>query len=145
MSVIKKSSMVAVVLLGLFTSSARAQGIITVTVPFPFVADHREFPAGRYDIRLVEDAGAVLSIEGVNNKSSAFVLTMAAGGRDPDGDQPSLVFMRHENQYQLSQIWDSRTVGRELPSFLDAHRVAGVETQRGSSQVVAYVLKASWK
>jgi hypothetical protein len=111
MSAIKKSSMFAAVFLGLFVSSAGAQGVMTVTVPFPFVVDHREFPAGRYEIRNVENAGTVLSIEGINNRSGAFVFTMAAGGGDPAGNEPSLVFTHEENQYQLSEIWESPTVG----------------------------------
>ena len=90
MGVIKKSSLFAIAFLGLFVCSARAQGTITVKVPFPFVVDHQEFPAGQYDVREVENAGTVLSIEGANHKLASFVLTMNAGGDDPAGDcQPA--------------------------------------------------------
>jgi hypothetical protein len=145
MRIIKTSSMFAVVFLGLFVSSARAQGVITATVPFPFVADHREFPAGRYEIRNLENAGTVLAIEGMNNKSGAFVFTMAAGGGDPAGNEPSLVFTHTENRYELSQIWESPTVGHELTASSHPHKVARLEAQPGSSQELAYVLEASWK
>ena len=145
MSVIKKSSMFAAVFLGLFVSSARAQGVMTVTVPFPFVADHREFPAGRYEIRNVENAGTVLSIEGMNNRSGAFVFTMAAGGGDPAGNEPSLVFTHEENQYQLSEIWESPTVGHELTAFSHPHKVARLDAQPEPSQALAYVVRASWQ
>ena len=115
MIAIKKSSVFAAVFLGMFVSSARAQGIITVKVPFRFVVNHEEFPAGQYDIRTVGSAGAVISIEGMNNRSFAFALTMPAYGDDPEGDQPALVFKRYENEYRLSQIWESSTEGREIP------------------------------
>ena len=51
MSVITKSSVLAAVFLGTFVASARAEEIITVKIPFAFVVDHKEFPAGQYDIR----------------------------------------------------------------------------------------------
>jgi hypothetical protein len=145
MSAIKKSSMFVVVFLGLFVSPARAQGIITVTVPFPFVAGHREFPAGRYEIRGVENAETVLLIEGMNNRSEAFVFTMAAAGGDPAGNEPSLVFTHEENQYQLSQIWESPTVGHELTLSSHPHKIARAAAQSGPSQELPSVLEASWK
>ncbi len=145
MGVIKKSSLFAIAFVGLFVCSARAQGTITVKVPFPFVVDHQEFPAGQYDVREVENAGTVLSIEGVNHKLASFVLTMNAGGDDPAGDEPSLVFTRYENQYQLSEVWESRTVGRELRTSSDPHKTARSETQTEPNQVMAQVITASWK
>ena len=145
MTLIKKSSVFAAVFLGMFVSSARAQETITVKVPFPFVVDHETFAAGQYAIRNVGDVGAVIAIEGMNNSTGAFALTMAAGGEDPAGDQPSLVFTRHENQYRLSQIWESRTDGRELPGLSGAGRIGRSEPQPGPSEVLAYVLKAYWK
>ena len=129
MSAIKKSSVFAAVFLGMFVSSAHAQGTITVKVPFPFVVNHEEFPAGQYDIRTVGNAGAVISIEGMNNRLFAFAFTMPAYGGDPEGDQPALVFKRYENEYRLSQIWESNTEGREIPGPSAAQETAHVETQ----------------
>jgi hypothetical protein len=145
MSLIRKSSVFAVVFLGWFVTSAHAQGIITVKVPFPFVVDNETLPAGQYEIRVVEDMGAVMAIEGMNNRSGTFALTMSAGGEDPADNQPSLVFTRDGNQYRLSQIWESRTDGRELSTRSGAGKVARSETQPKPSQVLAYVLPATWK
>ena len=50
----------------------------------------------------------------MTNRSAAVVLTVHADGRDPAGTQPALVFTRSENAYQLSQIWESPSNGREL-------------------------------
>ena len=62
MGAIRKSSVLTAVLLGMFVGSARAEGIVTVKVPFPFIVGHAEFPAGQYDIRKSEDIGSVVSI-----------------------------------------------------------------------------------
>jgi hypothetical protein len=145
MSAIKRSSVFAAVFLGMFVSSARAQGTITVKVPFPFVVNHEEFPAGQYDIRTVGSVGTVISIEGMNNRSFAFALTVPTVGRDPEGDQPVLVFKRYENGYRLSQIWESSAEGRELPGPSAAPETARVETQTEPSEGQAQVVEATWK
>jgi hypothetical protein len=53
------------------------------------------------------------------NASAGFALTSAAGGDDPAGDQPVLVFKKWENTYRLAAIWQSKEEGRELPHFTD--------------------------
>ena len=64
MSVITKSSVLAAVVLGTFVVSARAEDLITVKIPFPFVVNHKEFPAGHYDIRSDEDNGVSSGLKG---------------------------------------------------------------------------------
>jgi hypothetical protein len=117
MSAIKKTSLFAVVFLGLFVSSARAEEIMTAKVPFPFAVGSEEFPAGRYEIRTANDSAVVVSIRGTDNRSASFALTISAEGGDPAGDRPALVFTRYENGYRLSQIWETRTEGRTLAGF----------------------------
>ena len=145
MSAIKKSLLLTAAFLGLFVGRARAEGIVTVKVPFAFFVDHREFPAGQYDVRTVEDIGSVLSIEGVRNRASTFVLTIPAVGGDPAGNQPALVFIRHENTYRLSEIWESNRMGRELPGVESGEKVARVDPQAGPSDTRQYVVAANWK
>jgi hypothetical protein len=108
---IKKASVLAVALLGLFAGRARAQELITVRIPFAFVAGSETFPAGRYDITATDDGERVLAIRGTDNRAAGFVLTMPASGPDPAGDQPVLVFTKYEDTYRLSQIWESRDEG----------------------------------
>jgi hypothetical protein len=145
MSAIRKSFGLIAMFLGLFVSSARAEGLVTVKVPFSFIVGHTEFPAGQYDIRSVEDIGAVMSIEGegTNQRSHAFVFTMPAVGGDPAGNEPALVFVRHENTYKLTEIWESGTEGRALEGLSAADRTARAETQGESSIARVYVLAAS--
>ena len=145
MSAIKKSSVFVAVILGCFVGSAQAQGIMTAKVPFPFIVGHQQFPAGEYDVRTPDDAPEVVSIEGVNNRTSGFAFTLPSAGRDPIGDRPALVFVRHENEYRLSQIWASSTTGHELPAPSGARPAQHSEAQPGPSETAAYVLEASLK
>jgi len=144
MKTFTRSSVLAVAFVGLLVGSARAQDVITANVPFPFVVDHKEFPAGRYDITSSGSAGAVVLIEGMNNHSSAFELTNPTGGTDPAGNEPSLVFTRHGTEYRLTQIWESTTGGREILASSGDVRTARAESQPGSGGVI-YVLAANVK
>jgi hypothetical protein len=57
----------------------------------------------------------VILIRGEKGTSAAVVvLTMPAVGHDPAGEKPALMFARHETQYQLTDIWESRDDGREI-------------------------------
>jgi hypothetical protein len=145
MSAIKKSLLFTAAFLGLFVGSARAEGIVTVKIPFAFFVDHRELPAGRYDVRAIEDIGSVLSIEGIKNGAATFVLTIPAEGGDPAGDQPALVFFRNENTYRLSEIWESNQMGRALPGVPSGEKAARVDPQAGPSDTREYVVAANWK
>ena len=95
--------------------TARAADAIEVKVPFPFVVHGQTFPAGQYTIEREGSALSVLLIRGdKGNKAVAFVSTLPADGRDPAGDTPSLTFKRHENQYRLSEVWESGSEGQLL-------------------------------
>jgi hypothetical protein len=147
MSVIRKASAFTGVLLGFCVSTARAQGIVVANIPFAFVVGHTTLPAGRYEIRPVDDdGGAVLAIEGMDNPSEgAFAVTNPAGGRDPIGDDPALVFTHDQNQYRLAEIWDSSAEGRELLNFTARGRRARPETQTSQLNTPPCVLAANWK
>ena len=101
--------MVACIVLA--TGSARAS-TLDVKVPFPFVVHGQTLPAGRYS---VTDDGAVVQFRGEKgDHANMFVLTIPASGHDPAGNSPALTFRRYENQYLLTGIWESRTVGRDI-------------------------------
>jgi hypothetical protein len=142
MNVITKSSVLAAVVLGTFVASARAEELLTVKIPFPFVVDHKEYPAGRYDIRSDDVSGGVIWIEGMNNKSVAVALTMHADGSDPAGTEPALVFTRFENAYQLSQIWESSRNGRELSGLSSPRHAGRSKTQSAASETVTITAEA---
>ena len=91
--------------------SARAS-TIEVKVPFSFVVHGATLPAGQYRL---ENEGSVLFIRGEKgNKVGMFVMSTPAGGHDPNGDQPSLTFTRHETQYQLTNVWESGSQGYQI-------------------------------
>jgi hypothetical protein len=140
MGAIRKSSMFAVVLVGLFAASAHAQDIISVKVPFPFMVGGESFPAGHYELQPADFGSSVIEIRNLDrNGSGGFVLTSLAGGTDPDGDQPVLVFKKWENIYRLASIWQSREEGRELPHFTDP----GTSASNGLPGESTYLVTAS--
>ena len=145
MGAIRKASVFAVLLLGMFGSSARAQGIVTAKVPFPFVVGSKTFPAGQYDISSMADAGTIVAIRGMNNSAGGFALTNPVERGNPAGDQPALVFTRYESGYRLSQIWESGTEGRELAGLPAGKRTARAEMPVRPSEASTYVLAANWK
>jgi hypothetical protein len=97
----------------LFTAgTALAQGTLEVKIPFPFVVNGRSMPAGNYSITRDNMTSSVFLIRG--DKDGAFVATVPAAGHDPNGNKPSLTFVRHENEYKLSSIWESANQGLAL-------------------------------
>jgi len=110
-TILKTSTIAAAVFIGLLAGTSNAQDIVDAKVPFSFVVGSEEFPAGRYEFRISQ---GVLAIRGQDNGRGMFAITIPAGGRDPNGDEPVLVFNRHENTYRLAEIWNSETRGASL-------------------------------
>ena len=142
MGAIGKSSLFAVAFLGMFAGSVHAQDMITARVPFPFLVGSEQFPAGHYDISNPGGSQGVMSIRGTDNKAASFALTTSAGGSDPAGDHPVLVFKRYENGYRLSQIWESSTDGRQLSGLSARRRTARKAAPVGSSEELTYLVEA---
>lgn len=110
-SLIQKAGLLAAAFIVLATGSASASSL-EVEVPFSFVVQGHTLPAGHY---LVNDDGGVVQFRGEKgNHASMFVLTIPTSGHDPAGNSPALTFHRHENQYWLTDIWQSATQGREI-------------------------------
>ena len=142
MCTMKISSVLAVALLG-FVTSARAQELTTVNVPFSFVVGHETFPAGPYELRTPDSAPAVFALQGTKNAAFSFVATHPAGGHDPSGNEPALVFTRYENGYRLWQIWESDNQGYELFGISGAAKVARAEEQVDLSRLSTRVVPAT--
>jgi len=99
----------------IFAGGTARAAVVEVKVPFPFVVQGHQLPAGQY--RLERDAtnSSVVLIHGKKgNTATLFVLTTPAPGHDPDGDKPALTFTRYESQYRLADIWESGGQGREV-------------------------------
>ena len=113
-SITKGSAVLALALLVFVGGTARA-AIVDVKVPFPFVVQGHQMPAGQYRLERDEADSSVVLIRGENgNTARMFVLTTTAGGHDPAGDKPAVTFNRTENQYRLADIWESAGQGREV-------------------------------
>ena len=108
---LKKIGLLAAAFLVVGSGSARAS-TIEVKVPFSFVIHGQTLPAGQY--RVSDDSGVVQFLGEKGNKASMFVMTMPASGHDPAGNSPALTFRRYENQYRLTDIWQSAMQGREI-------------------------------
>ena len=118
----KRSAVMAVGFVGIFVGSARAQERLVATIPFPFVVRGVELPAGRYDI---VDVDGVITIEGTASHSAAVAMATPASGQDPEGREPSLVFIHSEGRYTLSQIWESDAKGLALTGRTGGGRHVG--------------------
>jgi hypothetical protein len=108
---LKTSLAVAAAFVGLFAGTSSAQDVLNANIPFSFVVGHEEYPAGRYRLTT---GHPVLMIRGRDNDTGMVAMTDPAGGRDPKGDEPVLVFDRYEKTYRLTEIWNSETQGASL-------------------------------
>ena len=112
--VLSRATLLAAGFLALTGGTARA-AVVDVKVPFPFVVQGQQFPAGEYRLERDQTDSSVVFIHGEKGNSAAmFVLTTPAAGHDPAGDKPAVTFNRSENQYRLSGIWESGNQGREV-------------------------------
>jgi hypothetical protein len=144
MRMIKRTSILGAVFVGLFAGPAHAEGRLEANVPFSFVIRGEEFPAGHYEIR--SDEPDVILVRGTDNRTAAYALTIPADDRDPIGSQPALVFTRYENTYRLSEIWMSGGEGRTIePSSSRARGTRGAGIIAAPSDVEAYVVEGTWQ
>ena len=108
MNTIMRSGLIAAALIVSAAGAARAD-TLDVKVPFPFVVHGQTLPAGDYR---VETDGPVVLLRGEHgNKTTIIFTTMPAGGQDPAGDAPVLIFTKDETQYRLADIWESASKG----------------------------------
>jgi hypothetical protein len=96
-------------------TNAAASSVLEVKVPFSFVVNGRTFPAGQYMVERDDMSSSVLLIRGEKgNHNFTFVSSVPAGGQDPAGSVPALLFKRDENHYRLSSVWESGSEGWNL-------------------------------
>jgi hypothetical protein len=98
-----------------------AQTRVVAKIPFDFIVHGHEFPAGTYEVRFSDSADGIALIDNLKSNAAMFTITVPAGGSDPAGEQPALVFDHRENRYVLAQIWESRREGELVPGT-DARR-----------------------
>jgi hypothetical protein len=114
--------------------------IIEANVSFPFVVGNATLPAGKYEVRRLDDTNRdVLEIRSANGRTAAAFETENA--QLPDNQPASkteLTFNKMGNQYFLAQVWmaGSRN-GRELPKSRMEKKLADGGSQSEKHSIVA--------
>ena len=95
------------VMAGLVFAAAAAQAAPLnrqeVKVPFSFVVNGQELPAGTYSVQVDDMNGGALLLRG--DKASAYLLTAPLSG-EATPSESSLVFAKENGQYHLAQVWN---------------------------------------
>ncbi len=120
-----KNQMFALIGLGLLlaTASAYAQtGVVKANVPFNFIVNKTQLPAGEYKIQALGIAASAMAIQSPDGKViKAFLPVECTSLQTPK--KTKLVFHRYGAQYFLAQIWKTgNNRGQELP-------MSGLETE----------------
>ena len=113
-----KKQLIALVGLGLLlaTASASAQTVeVKANIPFNFIVNKTELPAGEYSLKRQGTTETVMLIQSTDRQTDKMVLPHACTSPQP-ASQSKLVFHRYGDRYFLSQVWTAGSnQGRELP------------------------------
>jgi hypothetical protein len=102
-----KNQLFALIGLGLLlaTASASAQtGVVKANVPFYFILEKTQIPAGQYLFHTLGTSGTAMSIESPDRKLVKLFLPNACETTQSQ-DTSKLVFHRYGDQYFLAEIW----------------------------------------
>ena len=97
-----------------FVASAQAQTALnhkTFAVPFSFKVGNKVLPAGEYRITAEKE---VVRVQKTDGKQNVVTLTQRTRGANHNLGEPKLTFRRYGDEYYLSQVWLSDSLGREL-------------------------------
>jgi len=112
-----KNQLFVLIGLGLLlaTASAYAQtGVVKANVPFNFIVDKTEVPAGQYVIQPMGSAGTALALENAKHELVKLILPNSCQSSDAQA-KTKLIFRRYGTRYFLSQIWtEGNSRGVEL-------------------------------
>jgi len=128
-----KNQLFALIGLGLLlaTASAYAQtGVVKANVPFNFIVNNTDLPAGTYTLQSLGTVGAAMVIESPDRKVvNGFLPNACQSNTVPEVSK--LVFHRYGAQYFLTQIWTAGNArGKELPKSGREREVAMDYTSR---------------
>ena len=115
METMSRTSLLFAVPLLLIGSAAHADSVLETKVPFPFTVQNHVLPAGQYRIEHDSVHPSILVIKGEKGLRATFITsTVGAPGQDPAGNKPVLVFTRHDQTYQLKDVWENAAEGQEV-------------------------------
>ena len=113
---------------------------IEANISFAFRVGDTKLPAGKYEIRSLDDNSPnVLELQSADGRTAVVFDTENAETRgDQIANKTQLVFNKVGDQYFLSQIWVvGSATGNELPKSRMEKRLAGGGTQSEKHSVVA--------
>ena len=96
-------------------SAAQAQDRIDAKVPFAFLVNGEQLPAGTYEVREMSEGSGVLTIESTDGQKAASIMTIPSSSSNEEGD-PKLVFDTINNQHVLVGIDYGDGEGRQIVS-----------------------------
>jgi hypothetical protein len=113
-----KKQLLTLVGLGLLlaTAAASAQTVpLKANIPFSFIVNKAELPAGEYTLQSLSSSGTVMVIRSADGQMANMVLPNACSSSKAPTES-KLVFHRYGAQYFLAQIWTAGyEQGRDLP------------------------------
>ena len=102
-----KNQLFALIGLGLLlaTASAYAQtGLVKANVPFNFIVNKAEIPAGSYSIQNISTNGQAMVIQSADRNLVQVILPNSCQSSKPQ-EKTKLVFHRYGDRYFLAQVW----------------------------------------
>jgi hypothetical protein len=142
----KKFLMLSVLVLGGGGVVAKAQmdavSRIQANVPFDFTVSETRLPAGKYEIRRLDDeVSNILEMRSANGRITvAFTAEDAQRQDDQIASKTELIFDKVGDQYFLSQVWVAGSAsGSELPKSRKQKRLDADGSQAEKHSVVGFM------
>ena len=113
-------------------ASASAQGISDFKVPFAFLVEGKEMPAGSYVIQ--ERGEGPLALRTANGVETFVPVITRLAWRGKELQEPQLVFDKVGNAYYLSEVWMPEYDGFLVRATKEAHQhnvVKGQKSKKG--------------
>jgi hypothetical protein len=109
-------------------SAAHAQDRVDAKVPFAFVVNGVQLPAGTYEVRDMSEGSDVLTIESTDRQHIVSMMTIPASSPNLEGES-KLLFNKINNQYVLVEIDYLDGEGRQvMPDASNASQTAVTPT-----------------
>jgi hypothetical protein len=96
-------------------SAAYAQDRVDAKVPFAFIVNGVQLPAGSYEVREMSEGSGVLTIESTDGQKVVSMMTIPSSSSNEEGD-PKLLFDTIDNQHVLVGIDYGDGEGRQILS-----------------------------
>jgi hypothetical protein len=96
-------------------SAVHAQDRVDAKVPFAFLVNGEQMPAGTYAVRDLSEGSGVLTIESTDGQKVMTVMTIPSSSSNEEGD-PKLLFDKINNQHVLVGIDYGDGEGRQIVS-----------------------------